>query len=539
MFKILVADNLAEEGLNYVRSQPDAELVHRPGLNEEQLTAILGEHDGMMVRSGVTVSTTVLSNPGRLKVIARAGAGVDNIDLDTATACGILVLNCAEANTTSTTEHTFALLLALARNIGPAYQCVAQGGWDRSAFVGQQLAGQTLGIAGLGRIGQAMAKRALAFDMQVIAYDPFINAATALDGIVKMYAEFDDMLPHADILTFHVPLNDQTRGMLCTEQFDRCRPGVLIVNASRGSVVDEDALLAALDSGKCAGAALDVFTLEPLSKDSPLRTHPKVLATPHLAASTHQAQQAVSITAAQNLLAYLRGQGIRGAVNASGLGVDLDPLQQRFAELAQRMAQLISPMITRGIAAVTIEFVGSQLAPATGVIERTALVWLLREHLDVPLNLINVSQVAEQRGIKVRAITIEEEKSVPQLTIEIQGQASIGDAAVSHPRRIVGRVFHDLRPRVVEINGYHMDMIPAGDMLLIQNEDRPGMVGLVGTELGSASVNISDMAISRRDATALMVLNVDTPPNQSLIDRLRDRPGILTVAGVKLPDEAT
>ncbi len=529
-FKILAADKLAQEGLDYVRSQPDAELESKPGLTEDELSGIVGQYDGLIVRSGAQVTAKVLANPGRLKAIARAGVGVDNIDLTAATAKGILVMNSAEASTITTAEHAFTLMMALARNIGAAYKTMAQGGWDRQKFQGTQLAGKTLGVIGFGRIGQAVAERALAFGMGVVAYDPFFNAATAMDGRVKMFKKAEDLLPHADILTFHVPLNDQTRGMLNGQTFELCRKGVMVVNASRGGVIDEKALMVALETGRCGGAALDVFETEPLEADSPLRSHPRVLVTPHLGASTVEAQRAVSVDAAASLLTYLRGEGIQGAVNAGGLRVDLDPIQERFVQLTRRMACLMSPMITAGVAQVTFELSGEALASSASMIERVGLVGVLGSHMDVPLNIVNVKHVAEQRGIKLRIVTSEEGKlEGPQLAIEVRG----GD----QPHRIVGRVYHDMRPRVVEIDGYHMDIVPAGAMLLILNQDMPGMVGLVGTEIGEAQVNIADMAISRRDDTALMVLKVDAPVPESLLNRLRHRPGMLKVITVNLPQE--
>jgi D-3-phosphoglycerate dehydrogenase len=537
-FRILAADKLAPEGLDFIRAQPDVELTNKPGPDEDELAAMIGDFDGVIVRSGVQVTAKVLANPGRLKAVARAGVGVDNIDLDAATARGILVLNSAEASTVSTCEHAFALMMALARNIGPAYRTMVEGGWDRSSFVGTQLAGKTLGVVGFGRIGRAMAERALAFGMDVVAYDPFYSESTALDGKVRVFGEFVDMLPHADILTFHVPLNDATRGMLNADTFPRCRDHVLVINAARGGVVDEQALVEAIDAGKCAGAAIDVYPEEPPPADSPLRRHPKVLTTPHLGASTREGQQAVSIGAAESLLAFLRGEGIRGAVNLVGVRFDLDPIQERFVDLASRMASIISPMITRGIAQVTFEHQGKQLVSAASTIERTGLVGLLGSGSDVPLNVISVTHEAESRGIKTRTVTSEEAAYGPQLVMEIRGPSGAIDKD-THPadrtRRIVGRVYEDMRPRIVEINGYHMDMVPEGSMLLIQNEDRPGMVGMVGAELGQAEVNIADMAISRRDDTALMVLKLDGEPDGSVINRLKARPGILKTAMVKLP----
>ncbi len=540
-FKILAADKLDPQGLAWIESQPDAELVNKPGLTEEEYAGIVGEHDAMIVRSGIKVTAKILANPGRLKVIARAGVGVDNIDLEAATAKGILVVNTAEASTITTAEHAFALMMGLLRNIGPAHKTMCEGGWDRNKYEGRQLAGKTLGVVGMGRIGRTVAERAMAFEMSVVGFDPFFNQETACEGKVKMFRDFADMLPHVDIITFHVPLNDQTRSMLNKDTFQKCRDGVYVVNAARGGVVDEQDLIGALDSGKCAGAALDVFTKEPPAADSPLRTHPKILHTPHLGASTTEAQQAVSVDAAESCLTYLRGQGVKGAVNAGGLKIDLSPMQQRYVDLAQRMAQLVSPMITRGISTVTIELIGGGLAAGQSMIERTALVTLLKDHLTDPVNIINVAQVAEKRGIKLRTVLVDEAgPRGSELTIQIDGPPTAVDDK-THPadktRRVVGRVYDDLRPRIVEINGYHMDMVPAGQMLLLQNEDRPGMIGLVGSVFGEAGVNIADMTISRRDSTALMLLKLDGEPGAAVLETLRSQPGILKTAAVKLAAE--
>jgi len=547
--RILVPDKLADEGLEFLRQQADVELESRPGMKEDELAQVIGDFDGLIVRSGIKVPAKCLGNPGRLKAIARAGVGVDNIDVEAATSKGVLVMNSAEASTYSTAEHAFTLMMALCRQIGPAYQTMAAGGWDRNKFMGRQLHGKTLGVVGFGRIGRTFAERALAFGMNVVAYDPIINAPTMMDGKVRMFQDFKQMLPLADILTFHVPLTDETRGMLNAETFKLCRKGVLVINAARGGVVDEDALIPALEAGQCGGAALDVFNTEPPAADSPLRKHPKILCTPHLGASTHEAQKAVSIAAAEQLLEFLRGQGIHGAVNAAGLKVDLSPLQDRFVDLVQRMAQLLAPMISRGIASVTFEFSGAELLPAAATIERVGLVHLLKNFLDEPLNIVNVMHAAQQRGIRVQRVNIEDPFALaitgPQLVLEIVGPAHAVDGRTlpgDETRRIVGRVYQDLRPRIVEINHYHMDMIPAGAMVLIQNQDRPGMIGLVGTEFGQAQVNIADMAISRRfseggPATALMVLKVDNDPTPELCARLKAHPGMLKIAVVKLAAE--
>jgi len=530
-FKILAADKLAKQGLDWIESQSDAELINKPGLSEDELAEIVGEHDAMIVRSGVTVTAKVLEKPGNLKVIARAGVGVDNIDLEAATQQGILVVNTAEANTITTCEHAIALMLGTARHLGQAYKTMAEGKWDRSKFKGQQLAGKTLGIVGFGRIGQAIAERALGFDMSVVAYDPFINADTVMDGRVKIYKDFKKMLPELDVVTFHVPLNDKTRDMLSKDTFKLCKPNLIVVNASRGGVVNEDDLLEALDNEQIAGAGLDVYVDEPLPQESKLRDHSKILTTPHLGASTVEAQQAVSIDAAASCMTYLRGEGVKGAVNAAGLRLDLSSIQQRYVDLARRMSMLMDPL-GEGIESVNFEIAGEELTSGAEMIERQALVTLLASHLTDPVNLVNVRHVADARGIKPKTVERDADRFGPSLTIEVKGGGET--------RRVVGRVYDDLRPRVVEINHYHLDMVPAGHMVLLQNQDKPGMIGFVGEQFGEHDVNIADMTISRqsaKDGTALMVLHTDAPAPDKLLKTLREREGILKVAVAELPGE--
>ena len=547
-YTLLAADKLADEGLDYVRAQSDAELIDKPGLTEAEYGQLLagGGIHAMIVRSGIKVTAEVLKDPGDLKVIARAGVGVDNIDLAAATDKGILVVNTAEASTITTAEHAFALMMSLLRQIGPAYKTMAAGGWDRNKFKGRQLHGMTLGVVGLGRIGRTVAERALAFGMNVVGYDPFVSTDLDIAGkTVKTFRDFKDMLPHVDVMSFHVPKTKETTGMLNGETFKLCRKGVFVVNAARGGIVDEQAIVEACESGQCGGAALDVYTSEPPAEDSPLRTHPKILVTPHLGASTVEAQTAVSVDAAKACLQYLRGEGISGAVNAGGVRVDLTEVQAAYVDLAGRMARLISPMVTRGIASIDIEICGTDLGPAGGTIERTALVGLLQRHFDTPLNVINVGAVADQRGIETRITKRDHSKASPtELSFVIHGPAAAVDADtpdVDKVRRIVGRVYDDLQPRVVEINGYKMDMVPAGDMAIIQNDDRPGIIGVVGTEFGKAGVNIADMTISRRatpgsdKATALMLLKLDAPAPSSLTEALQQHDGLLKLASVKLP----
>lgn len=525
--KILVADKLAAAGVDMLKKAPGVSVDVKHGLKEEELIAIIGQYDGLLVRSETQVTAKVLANPGHLRAIARAGVGVDNIDLPAATAAGVLVMNSAEASTITTAEHAFTLLMALARNIGPAYRKMAEGGWDRNKFVGRELLGKTLGIVGFGRIGQTVAQRGLAFGMNVLAFDPVFNAETALDGKVKLLKSFDDLVSQVDFLSFHVPLNDHTRNMLNADRLGKCKPGMMVINAARGGVIDNAALAAAIDAGKVGGAALDVFEVEPLPAEDPMRKHPKILLTPHLGASTTEAQEGVSAVACDQILEFLQNRGIRGAVNVVGVRMDLDPTQLKFVDLAQRMARLIAPMCEAGIADVTVTCQGAQLASAAQTIERMALVEILNSLLEVPVNVVNARLAADQRGIKIRSIVEDQTRTTPQLSIKI--------LSGNDTRLIRGSVFADGNPRVLEINHYHMDMVPAGPMAMILNEDRPGMIGMVGTEMGAANANIADMALSRRGKQALMLLKLDAPIDAATLNRLRARPGIVKVATVTLP----
>ncbi len=525
--RILVGDKLAQAGIDYLQSFSDVEVAVKTGLSEDELAAVVGDYHGLIVRSGVQVTAKVLENPGKLRAVARAGVGVDNIDLAAATTKGVLVMNSADASTITTAEHAFAMLMALARNIGPAYKVMSEGGWDRSKYVGTQLSGKTLGVVGFGRIGRTVAERALAFGMTVVAYDPVFNAESALDGRVKIFKDFDAMLGDLDFISFHVPLNDQTRGMLNAETFAKCKAGIRVVNAARGGVVDVPDLLAAIDAGQCGGAAIDVYESEPPAEDDALRANPKVLCTPHLGASTSEAQQAVSTDACAQLLEYLKGEGVRGAVNLGGVRLDLDPAQQPFVELAERMAHLLSPMCDGGLGNVTVTLEGELLASAGSTIERMVVINLLQTQLDDPVNVVNVRLIAEERGIKSQTTIIDEPRVSPRIKIEVES----GDAT----RFIVGTVYNDGLPRVLNVCGYHMDMVPEGQMLLLQNEDKPGMVGIVGGELADANTNIADMTLARHGDKAIMVLKIDAAPDESLVNRLKARPGILKVATVNLP----
>ena len=513
--RILIADKLAEEGAAFLKAQDDVQLTVQTGLAGAELAQALRSHDGVLVRSAVKITADVLEQcaaggDSQLRAIVRAGVGVDNVDLPTATRLGVAVMNAASASTVTTAEHAFALMIALARNIAPAHAAIAAGGWDRSKFIGSQLHGKTLGIVGIGRIGRTLAQRALSFGMKVIAHDPMINAESMLEGQVTLIDSFDELLSQADIVSFHVPKTETTSGMLDEAGFAKAKPGILVV-----------------------------YEQEPPPPDSPLRNHPKILTTPHLGASTVEAQEAVAVDACRALVTYLRGEGMIGAVNAGGLTLDLTDRQQAFVDLSARMIALLDAVVGREpLHSVHITVRGETLAGPADTIARYALAQLLSRHLDDPVNVINAALIAEQRHIDMKTI-IAADHGEDRLAIQLQTKAQTkGTGVFSH--RVEGAIYEDDLPRITNLDGYAMDMVPAGHMVLLTNNDQPGRIGLVGQLFGNANVNIAEMVIGRKtdsatDKTiALMILKLDEAPTANLLDELRRAPGILSVASVEL-----
>jgi D-3-phosphoglycerate dehydrogenase len=537
-FRILVADQLAKEGLDFLK-QSGIEFDEKIGLKPEELAALVGAYDALIVRSGAKVTAKVLEKPGILKAIARAGVGVDNIDLPAATSKGILVMNTAEASTLSTAEHALALMMSLARKIPAANAHVHSGPekWKKTQYQGTQLAGKTLGVVGLGRIGRTVASRAIAMEMNVVGFDPFYSQPTALDGKVVLVRDFDEFLAQIDVITFHVPGGEGTKHLLNRDRlFNKCRPNLLVINDARGEVVDEFALAEALKAKKIAGAALDVFVVEPTPKDHPLLGIENAVLTPHLGASTDEAQTAVSVEACKAIVAYLRSGEIRGAVNAGGIKLDLPPDEAPFADLARRIGALLSAFNEGGFSNITLRASGARAQKLMTTLLRLAAVELLKPALDSPVNVINVEHVAKSRNIEL--VTIAEPAPPAGLVGDIVGVRADGPNGESH--RILGTVYADGLPRILRVDNFAMDMVPEGQMILILNNDQPGVIGTVGTTFGDAQVNIADMVISREkhadgSATAIMMLKTDSSAPDAVVNRLKARPGILKVKRVELP----
>ena len=528
--KILVADKLAQAGLDRLAAA-GIEFDVKPGLGEADLAAIVGNYDGMLIRSGVKITAKVMENPGKLRAIARAGVGVDNVDLTTATQRGILVMNTPDANTISTAEHAMGMLLAMARRIPDAHASMKAGQWEKSKFMGTQLAGKTLGIVGFGRIGRTVAVRALSFDMKVIAYDPFQAADTALDGKVTLVKTLDALLADADFITIHAQGTPETKGMLGAAQFDKCKKGVRIVNCARGTIIDEAALAEALKSGKVAAAAIDVYSKEPV-ENNPLTAAPNVVLTPHLGASTDEAQLAVSLDAVDVLLNYLVRDEIRWAVNAGGMPAQLSARDKAYLDLARRMGAILAPLCAGGIEKLSVTAHGQSLESVGATLAKQILIELLAPHFSSRLNLINVDESAKQRGITVtHAAATKSDTFTDNVVARV--------AAKDGEHSVEGTVFVDGLPRILAIDGYRMDMVPEGQMVIVHNHDEPGVIGLVGTTFAQHKVNIADMTLSRQKDTALMVLKIDEPAPQACLDALAAKsPPIRLVRTVTLPKAA-
>ncbi|HUO10137.1 MAG TPA: phosphoglycerate dehydrogenase [Phycisphaerae bacterium] len=536
MFDILVADSLAAEGLAILKDQPDVKLTVQEKWKPGELAGVLGNYDGVIIRSGVQIRGPELAGngggPGKLKAIARAGVGVDNVDVDAATKAGVLVMNTPDANTITTAEHAVALMMALSRKIPAADASLRAGKWDRKTFMGKQLAGKTIGIIGFGRIGRAVAKRALGLEMKVVAFDKFYFAETAIDGQVKMIKDFDALLPLCDYITLHTPGGETLLG---AEQIAKCKKGVRFINAARGGLIDEVALAAAINSGHVAGAAIDVYEPEPPAMDKEIfKLGDKTVVTPHLGASTTEAQTAASTDVVAGILTYLRGEGLVGAVNAGGVEVNLSPQEKAYADLAQRMGTILAGIAEKGFDSITLRTNGELPKRIANTLQRLAVMNLLKPFLSENLNVVNAFSLAEARGINIRSETMGQAvQRAIQHSIELEITEKVNGE--THTHTIIGTVFADNLPRVLGIKGYWMDMIPAGNMVLIVNKDKPGVIGLVGNTFGKLNINIADMTISRKGDKALMLLKVDTEPTPDALATLRAEPSLEVVKAIKLP----
>jgi D-3-phosphoglycerate dehydrogenase len=524
--RVLVADGLAEEGLTRLREAGD--VVVRSGLSDVELADLLPGVEALIVRSATRVTAGTLKRAAQLRVIARAGVGVDNIDVDAATRQGILVLNTPESSTIAAAEHTMAMLLAMVRHIPQAHAAATAGRWTRDGLTGTELSGKTLGIIGLGKIGSEVARRAVAFGMRVRAYDPYVTEERARRLGVEL-GTWDDILGDCEVLTLHVPLGQETRALIGRTELARMKRGALLVNCARGGLVDEDALREALDEGHLGGAALDVFAQEPPPEGYPLLSHPRVIITPHLGGSTQEAQRSIAVDIAEQVLAALRGEPVHGAVNAPAVGAETWRRLGPFMHLARGLGQLARQIAQGRLSAITVGYEGEVAQMDTPALTASFLTGLLDRVSDQPVNLVNAVVVAKERGLRIsEAHTDLCEDFTSQIIAE--SQTSQGTL------RLGGTLFGHREPRITHLNQWRLDLVPATHMLFVWNEDRPGMIGTVGTILGRHSVNIANMHVGRRDAggTAVMVLTLDAPAPPAVLREIQAADGISQVRAVRL-----
>lgn len=515
--RVLVADAVAEEGL--ARLREGAEVEVRTGLAEPELCEIIGGYDAIVVRSQTQVTERVIAAGRRLRVIARAGVGVDNIDVPAATRHGVLVVNSGEGNTIAAAEHTVALLLALSRKIPQAAASLARGEWKRGKFVGVEVLNKTLGVLGLGRIGREVARRARGLGMQTIASDQFISPELAAREGVEL-VELEELLRRSDFLTVHTPLTRETRGMIGDAQLAMMKPGARLLNCARGGIVDEEALARALESGHLGGAALDVFAQEPPPPDHPLLRNERVVATPHLGASTEEAQVNVALDVAEQILAVMDGRPARNAVNVPAISAEAYARLEPYLRLGRRIGKLLAQLADGPPRAVAIAYSGELLALDAQPVTRAVLVGLLQPALEQPVNEVNAPLIAESRGIRLtESKTLGEHDSLTAMRVEVTGDEG------SHA--IAGTALSRSELRIREIDQFQIDLAPEGYMLLSRHHDRPGVIGAVGTILGQHEINIAGMHVGREGAgkRALMALTVDDPVPAPLLEEIREAMG--------------
>ncbi len=528
-YRVLVSDPISEKGVDALRNAPGIDVDVNTGLKPDELLKIIGGYHGLVVRSQTKVTPEVFAAAKNLKVIGRAGVGVDNIDRAAATDHGVVVMNTPSGNTISTAEHAFTLMLSLARNIPQAHASMIAGKWDRKSFEGVEMNGKRLAILGMGRIGTEFAKRAQAFGMTVVAFDPFLTAARAQSLKVELAESPEEALTGADVVTLHIPLTPETSHILDEKRLNLMNRGALVVNCARGGLVDEAAAKALLDEGQLAGIALDVFETEPPTADFPLFGAKKAVFTPHLGASTAEAQENVGIEVAQQVRDFLVTGEIRNAVNMPNLDSRTLESVGPYLDLANSLGKLLSKIAPAQCDAIRVSYLGPVSELDTELITRKTLTgYLAAAHDEAQVNLVNAPAVAKALGLQVSESTVALATNCTEL---IEVSAVKGDEVCT-----VAGTFYGKAPRIVHIAGHNVETSPSGCFLFVENDDRPGIVGLIGTSLGSASVNIANMALSRdpEHSRAVTVIEVDTEPPAALLASLRAAPGIIRVLSFEL-----
>ncbi|KMY44138.1 D-3-phosphoglycerate dehydrogenase [Bacillus sp. FJAT-27916] len=525
MFKVLVADAIKPDGLTPFIGREDIEVVQKTVENAKNE---LHEFDALLVRSATKVTEALLNDMTSLKIIARAGVGVDNIDVPSCTKRGVIVVNAPDGNTISTAEHTFAMIASLARNIPQAHQTVKNSSWERNRFAGTELKGKTLGIVGMGRIGSELTKRARAFQMDVFAFDPFLTTERAKELHVTT-GSFEELLTVSDFITVHTPLTKDTKGLLNRETIQKCKDGVYLINCARGGIIDEEALYDAVESGKVAGAALDVFVEEPPVGNRLLNLD-QIIVTPHLGASTKEAQLNVAKQVAKEVVSFVDGIPVSNSINLPAIPAELFSRIQPYYQLVRTLGSFLSQFINEGIKEISITYGGDSFDYDTSILTKALVSGFFKGRVDVNVNEVNALLYAKERSITVgEKISNEAHGYSSSVTVKVVGETKKMEVKATYIK--------EYGPRIFAINDFKIDFYPEGHILYIQHHDRPGVIGVVGKKLGDLNLNIATMQVGRKEAggEAIMVLTFDDPLPSDIPNELLSTLEISEATLIELP----
>jgi D-3-phosphoglycerate dehydrogenase len=527
MKRILVSDTLAQEGIKIFEKAKGIEVDVKPGLTPDELRDIIKNYDGLAIRSATEVTSDIIDAAKNLKVIGRAGIGLDNVDVDAASKHGIVVMNTPGGNTNTTAEHAITMMLSLARRVPQATMSMKEGKWEKKKFMGYEILNKTLGIMGTGRVGTIVAQRAMGLKMNVIAYDPFISPEAA-EKLGIILVSFEELLKKSDFISIHTPLTDETKGLINAEVIAKMKDGVFIINCARGGIVNEKSLYNALKAGKVAGAALDVFEEEP-TRNTKLVALENVICTPHLGASTDEAQRNVAISVAEQIVDYLTTGEIKNAVNFPSVSAEVLGQIRPYLVLAEKLGRLEAQIVSGGIREVNIEFSGEILdydvSPLTIALLKGLLTPILKENI----NYINAPIIAKERGIRVVESKTSESRDYRSM-IALKVKTSKGEGFAE------GAIFGRRDPRIVKINEFPLDAIPEGHMVLVYNYDKPGVIGNIGTTLGNSGINIARLHLGREkiNGKALVVLSTDSRTTNEALKKLRDLPHVISITRIEM-----
>lgn len=528
MKRVLISDKMSEKAIEAFKRFPDIQVDYKTGLKPDELKSIIKDYDGLAIRSSTKVTAEIIEAATNLKVIGRAGIGVDNVDIPAASKSGVIVMNTPYGNTTTTAEHAISMMLALARDIPQATSSTKAAKWEKNRFMGKEITNKTLGVIGIGNIGSIVVNRAQGLKMNVIAYDPFISPDKALDLGVELVT-LDDLYKRADFISLHIPLTKDTKDLLNKDSFAKMKDGVMVVNCARGGIINENDLAEAINSGKVRGAALDVFEKEPPAADNPLLALEQVICTPHLGASTDEAQENVAVDVAEQIADYLVNGTIRNALNVPSVSGDVMKKIAPYLTLVEKMGSFHAQLAQGGIEEVVIEYSGDVAAAPVAPMTISALKGLLTPIVGEMVNFVNAPIMAKDRGIKVvESRTSEPEDFSSLITMKVKTN--------NGENTLAGTLFGKKEPRIVKINNFYLEAIPEGIKLFIYNHDRPGVIGNIGTLMGKNNVNIGTMEFGRDKVggMAISLLSIDSTVSDAVMEEIKKLPNIVSAIQIML-----